>query len=196
VQFRYAFVACSSGLAAVDVTPEADGSFPAEPRVVSAIPLDDARGVYVARTYAYVAAGRQGLAIVDVTRPEQMRLVRLFDASGALGDTNDVKVGITNTSLFAYVADGKNGLRVLQLTTPGRDAQVLGFSPPPDPRLIATFRTASPALCVSRGLDRDRAVDEAGNQLSVFNRVGARPFTLAEMQRLYRLADGRLFFVR
>ena len=134
VQFRYAFVACASGLAAVDVTPEADGSFPPEPRVVSAIPLDDARAVYVARTYAYVAAGRQGLAIVDVTRPEEMKLLSIFDGSGALDDTNDVKVGITNTSLFAYVADGKNGLRVLQLTAPGRDAQALGFSPPPDPR--------------------------------------------------------------
>lgn len=196
VQFRYAFVACESGLAAVDVTPEPDGGFPAAPRVVSVIPLDDARGVYVARTYAYVAAGRQGLAIVDVTRPERMRLARIFDADGALHDVNDVKVGITNTSLFAYVADGRNGLRVLQLTTPGRDAQVLGFSPPPDPRLIATWKTAAPALSISRGLDRDRAVDEAGNQLSVFNRVGARPFTFAEMQRLYRLPDGSLFFVK
>jgi hypothetical protein len=143
-----------------------------------------------------VAAGRQGLAIVDVTRPQEMKLVRIFDADGALDDVNDVKVGITNTSLFAYLADGKNGLRVLQLTTPGRDAQVLGFSPPPDPLLIATYKTAAPALCVSRGLDRDRAVDEAGNQLSVFNRVGARPFTFAEMQRLYRLRDGRLYFVK
>jgi hypothetical protein len=85
---------------------------------------------------------------------------------------------------------------VLQLTTPGRDAQVLGFSPPPDPRLIATFRTDSRALSVSRGLDRDRAVDEAGNQLAVFNRIGARPFTFEEMRRFYRLRDGRLFFVK
>jgi hypothetical protein len=125
-----------------------------------------------------------------------MRLHRIFDARGALDDTSDVKIGITNTSLFAYLADGKNGLRVLQLTTPGRDAQVLGFSPPPDPRLIATFKTKGRALCVSRGLDRDRAVDESGNQIAVFNRIGARPFTFAEMQRLYRRRDGKLFFVK
>jgi hypothetical protein len=196
VQFRYAFVACEAGLVSIDVTPEVDGSFPAAPRVVSAIPLPDARQVYVARTYAYVAAGRQGLAIVDATRPEQLRLVRLFDAGGAIHDCCDVKIGITNTSLFAYLADGRNGLRVLQLTVPGKDAQVLGFSPPPDPRVIATFRTKGRALSLSRGLDRDRAVDEAGNQLSVFNRVGARPFTFEEMQRFYRLPDGRLFFVK
>jgi hypothetical protein len=196
VQFRYAFVACATGLVAVDVTPEADGSFPAEPRAVSVIPLPDARQVYVARTYAYVAAGRQGLAIVDVTRPEAMRLVRLFDAEGAIDDLNDVKIGLTNTSLFAYLADGRNGLRVVQLTAPGRDETSFGFSPPPDPRVIATRRTKSPALAISRGLDRDRAVDEAGNQLSVFNRVGARPFTFDEMKRLFRLRDGRLFFVK
>jgi hypothetical protein len=133
---------------------------------------------------------------VDATRPEQLRLVRLFDAGGAIHDCCDVKIGITNTSLFAYLADGRNGLRVLQLTVPGKDAQVLGFSPPPDPRVIATFRTKGRALSLSRGLDRDRAVDEAGNQLSVFNRVGARPFTFEEMQRFYRLPDGRLFFVK
>jgi hypothetical protein len=196
VQFRYAFVACEAGLVALDVTPEPDGSFPAAPRAVSAVPLPDARQVYVARTYAYVAAGRQGLAIVDVTRPEAMRLVRLFDARGAIDDCNDVKVGITNTSLFAYLADGRNGLRVLQLTAPGRDAGAHGFSPPPDPLVIATFRTRGRALSVSRGLDRDRAVDESGNQLAVFNRLGARPLTFEEMRRLYRLPDGRLFLVR
>jgi len=196
VQFRYAFVACAAGLVAVDVTPEADGSFPAEPRAVSAIPLPDARQVAVARTYAYVAAGAQGLAIVDITRPESMRLVRIYDADGALGDCCDVKIGLTNVSLFAYVADGRNGLRVLQLTEPGRDAQALGFSPPPDPRLIATAPTKGRALSISCGLDRDRAVDEAGNQIAVFGRVGERPLTFAEMQRLLRLPDGRLFFVR
>jgi hypothetical protein len=37
-------------------------------------------------------------------------------------------------------------------------------------------------------------VDESGNQLSVFGRRGARPFTLEEMQRLY-LRDGKLYTV-
>jgi hypothetical protein len=38
---------------------------------------------------------------------------------------------------------------------------------------------------VSRGLDRDRVVDETGNQTVVFGRRGARPFTLEEMQKFY-----------
>ena len=47
---------------------------------------------------------------------------------------------------------------------------------------------------MSKGIDRDRAVDESGHQIAVFNRVGSRPFTLAEMQRLY-LREGRLYTV-
>jgi len=65
----------------------------------------------------------------------------------------------------------------------------LGFSPRPEPELVAVYPTRGPALALSRGLDRDRAVDEDGHQVSVFNRIGARPFTRAEMERLY-LRDG------
>ena len=121
--------------------------------------------------------------------------MQLFTAGGILNRCNDVKVGITNTSLFAYVADGANGLRVIQLTNPRTDHRIFGFSPKPDPKLIATFRTKGRALAISRGLDRDRAVDESGNQLTVFNRVGARPFRFDEMVRFYRLKNGELFRV-
>jgi hypothetical protein len=62
------------------------------------------------------------------------------------------------------------------------------------PKLIATYRTAGPALAVSRGIDRDRAVDESGNQLAVFGRRGARPFNRAEAEMLY-LRDGKLYTV-
>jgi hypothetical protein len=195
VQFRYAFVACEGGLLSLDVTPEPDGSFQSEPSVVSMVALEDARQVYVARTYAYVAAGSQGLAIVDVTRPTEMKLVQLFDHEGSINDCNDVQIGITNTSLFAYLADGRNGLRVVQLTDPATDDRNFGFSPQPYPHVIATLPTQGRALSLSRGLDRDRAVDESGNQIAVFDRVGARPFTFAEMARLYRLPDGELLTV-
>jgi len=49
-------------------------------------------------------------------------------------------------------------------------------------------------VAISEGLQRDRAVDESGNQLSVFNRVGARPFNKQEAERMYKL-DGKLFTV-
>jgi hypothetical protein len=43
-------------------------------------------------------------------------------------------------------------------------------------------------------VDRDRAVDEAGNQLSVFGRVGARPLSLEEQLRMWK-RDGRAWKV-
>jgi len=111
-----------------------------------------------------------------------------------MNDVNDVKVAMTNVSLFAYVADGVNGLRVLQLTSPKETPGNYGFAPPLSPRLIATYRTHGPALAVSKGLDRDRSVDESGHQVAVFGRRGARPFTKQEMERFY-LRDGVLFTV-
>jgi hypothetical protein len=180
-QFRYAFVVDGQGLHVLDVTDvEA-------PRAVGqVVPLADARDVYVSRTYAYVAAGKEGLAIVDVERPERPRVVEMFTGEGKLNDTTAVRTGMTNSSMFAYVADGRNGLYVVQLTSPDDDSTYGGFSPRPRPRIVAHHKTRGAAVAVSEGLDRDRAVDEAGHQLSVFGRKGARPFTADEMARLYR----------
>jgi hypothetical protein len=190
LQFRYLFVVDDDGLRVVDVTD------PREPRVVDTlVPLEDAHRVYVARTYAYVAAGPQGIAIVDVEKPEQPRLVEFFDAEGEIDDARDIVVGSTNASLFGYVADGRNGLRVLQLTAPDSQPAFYGFSPRPVPQLIASYPTGSPALALSKGLDRDRAVDETGNQIAVFGRLGSRPFTLEEMQKLYLDKGGKPWFV-
>jgi len=179
VQFRYAFVTDIEGLKVVKVTN------PEMPKVVAVVPITLARNVYVARTYAYVAAGPEGLVIIDVERPEYPFIDQVYTADGKLNDAYDVKVASTNASLFAYVADGENGLRVLQLTSPEATPGYLGFSPRPAPKLIATRHTHGPALAIAKGLDRDRAVDESGNQVSIFNRIGARPFTLKEMQKLY-----------
>jgi hypothetical protein len=186
VQFRYVFVTDADGMKVIDITD------PHKPIPIpnAVVHLTDAHRLYVVRTYAYIAAGKQGLAIVDVEHPEKPRLVTTFDAGGKLNDARDVKVGMTNVSLFAYVADGANGLRVVQLTSPEYTPGNMGFSPTPDPHLIATYPTRSPALAISEGLDRDRAVDESGNQLSVFGRRGARPLNGNEMQRLYLKADG------
>jgi hypothetical protein len=187
VQFRYAFVVDRDGLKVVDVTE------PEEARLVESavVPLGDAHDVYVARTYAYVANGKEGVAIVDVENPEKPRLDQTFNAGGQLNDVHQVKIAMTNASLFAYVADGKNGLRILQLTSPETMPEYAGFSPRPRPELIATFKTKGDALAISKPLDRDRAVDESGNQISVFGRRGARPFTLTEMMRLLRTNDGK-----
>ncbi len=181
-QFRYGFVVDEGGIHVIDVT------FPDRPQVVqgAAVTMSDARDLYICRTYGYVAAGQRGVVILNLTAPESPKIDRVFDSEGRINDATAIRVGMTNTSLFAYVADGANGLKVLQLTseeTPG----YLGFSPRPFPRLIAQYHTQGRAIALSEGLDRDRAVDESGNQLSVFGRRGARPFNLQEQHRLYLL---------
>jgi hypothetical protein len=97
---------------------------------------------------------------------------------------------MTNASLYAYVADGKNGLKILQLTDPETMPTFAGFSPRPEPKLIATFKTKGEALSVSKGLDRDRAADESGNQIAVFGRRGAHPFAYEDVMRLLKTNDG------
>lgn len=180
VQFRYAFVTDESGLKTFDITD------PKNPRLAASLDLPgEKHRLYVARTYAYVACGSAGLAVVDVTAPERPSVYSQFTADGALKDTRDVKVGMTNASMYAYVADGKAGFKVLQLMGPNTTAQFRGFIPPVNPTLIAWRDTHGPALVVSKGLDRDRAVDESGNQTSVFGRLGARPLNLAEQQKMY-----------
>ena len=191
LQFRYLFVTDASGIHVFDVTN------PEQPKQVEQahIQLDNANRIYVARTYAYVAAGKQGIAIIDVEKPEQPKLLELFNANGQLNDARDIVVASTNASLFAYVADGQNGLKVLQLTSPDTQPKFYGFSPEPKPQLIATYKTAYPALSVSKGLDRDRAVDETGHQIAVFGRIGSRPLTQEEMQKLYLDEKGKPWFV-
>ena len=186
VQFRYAFVTDAKGLHTIDITD------PSKPRLAATVPIKDARNVYVARTYAYVAGGKEGLIIVDVENPEKPFIDQVFHDD--LHDVYDVKVASTNASAFAYVADGEHGLKVLQLTSPDWTPGYAGFSPRPVPRVIAKRHTHGPALAVSKGLDRDRAVDESGNQVSIFNRIGSRPMTLDEMRRLY-MRNGKLYTV-
>jgi hypothetical protein len=191
IQFRYGFVVDRDGLKVLDVTNLA------QPKIVpnTLVPFEDARNVYVARTYAYVSAGKQGLAIVDVEKPDAPKLDQVFTANGQLNDVNDVKIGMVAASAFAFVADGRNGMRVLQILSPWDDpAHFSGFNPQPTPKLIATAHTRGPALAISKGIDRDRAVDESGNQLAVFGRRGARPMNRDETERLY-MRNGQVYTV-
>ncbi|WP_336957858.1 LVIVD repeat-containing protein [Sphingobium aquiterrae] len=186
IQFRYLWVTDADGLKLFDVTRLTD------PVAVpsATVPLADARRVYLARTYAYVAAKADGLVIVNITNPTKPVIYRKETFGGAMNDAEDVVVATTNASLFAYVADGKNGMKVVQLTSPASQPNFYGFSPAPMPELIAWARTPSPALALSKGLDRDRAVDETGGQIAVFGRLGARPFTRSEMERLFLTGKG------
>jgi hypothetical protein len=188
-QFRYAFVCDCEGVKVLDVTDLA------KPVAVANVPLADARNIYLARTYAYVAAGKQGLVILDITRPLRPVVDQVYNAGGHMNDVNDVKLGITYVSEFAYVADGHNGLRVVQLTSPETPGNQ-GFSPRPTPHLVATFPIpeGGHALSVGRALDRDRAIDESGNAIGVFGRIGARALNFEEQRKMY-LRNGQVWRV-
>lgn len=189
-QFRYLFVTNAQGLQIVDVTN------PATPFIVegASVPIADARNLHVARTYAYVAAGAEGLVIVDVKNPEAPTVYMRENLGGKMNDATDIVIGTANASLIGYVADGRNGLKVVQLTSPDSQPNFYGFSPAPKPELIAWYKTDGAAVALSGGLKRDRAVDESGNQIAVFGRIGSRPFNEPEQRSFYQ-KDGALFRV-
>jgi hypothetical protein len=189
VQFRYGYLLDEDGIKILDTTDIA------KPVVKGMVRLPEAESIYLARTYAYVAAGHKGLVILDITNPERPKFDQAFTAGGCITDAHDVKLGITYNSAFAYVADGKNGLRVVQLTSPDTPGNE-GFSPRPTPKLVATYKLkhGGEIRSVSKGLDRDRAVDESGHQLGVFGRVGARPLNGEEQRKLY-LYGGKPWYV-
>ncbi len=189
-QFRYLFVTDDRGFHVVDVTDQET------PKIVqdAFVPLADARNLHVARTYAYVAAGTEGLVIIDVKNPEAPRIYLKENFGGQMNDATDVVLGTTNASLIGYVADGVNGLKVIQMTSPDSQPNFYGFSPAPKPELIAWYKSGKRAVSLSGGLKRDRAVDENGNQIAVFGRLGSRPFNEPEQRAFYQ-KDGAVFRV-
>jgi hypothetical protein len=191
LQFRYLMVTDADGLKAIDVTN------PEQPFLVenNTITLSSARKLHLARTYAYVANGKDGIAIVDVKNPAKMKLVQNYNADGKIVNAYDVTVATTNASLFAYIADGEGGLKIVQLTSPSLQPKFYGFSPEPNPLFIASYPTKSPVYSLSRGLERDRGVDETGGQVAIFGRRGSRPLNLEEMRRMYLDEDGKPWFV-
>jgi hypothetical protein len=192
LQFRYLWVSDAEGVKLFNVTDmENPVAVPS-----GTIALANAQRIYLARTYAYIAAKQDGLVIANITKPEAPSIYLRENFGGTMNDAEDVIVGSTNATLFAYVADGRNGLKVIQLTSPDSQPNFYGFSPPPKPELIAFAKTPQPALALSKGLDRDRAVDETGGQIAVFGRVGSRPFTRDEMQRFYLNRMGKPYFVK
>ena len=119
VQFRYAYVVRRGGHeGARRDRPGEAGAGVADPHA------GGVHSIYLARTYAYVAAGKQGLVILDITNAGRAEgRPGVTTPAGCINDVHDVKLGITYVSEFAYVADGKNGLRVVQLTSPGDAGQ-------------------------------------------------------------------------
>src|SRR5207237_848004 len=95
IDLFYAFVYLSGadeGLKSLEITDRERPS-PVPDRMVR---LRNPGRHYVARTYAYVATGPEGLPIIDVENPERPRLDQMFSAGGLLNDTRALQLGSVN----------------------------------------------------------------------------------------------------
>ena len=101
VQFRYCLVVDKEDFKIIDSTK------PESPEIVldSYIGLKDARDIYPMRTYAYVPAGREGLAIIDIEKMEEPFLVQKYDAGGQINDSskaNSTSLTLTKQSWTSH----------------------------------------------------------------------------------------------
>jgi hypothetical protein len=154
----------------------------------------------LADRYRVIAPDYPGYGQSDM--PDRTKFTYTFDRFGELVDGLLDQLGAEGVNLPApnprnlgepfdrrhratfALADGDDAgadLRVVQLTSPETTPGYLGFSPRPSPSLVATWAGRGSVIAVSRGIDRDRAVDESGNQIAVFGRRGARPLDAEEL---------------
>lgn len=86
-------------------------------------PAEPVHDLMVTGNTAYLALGRAGFAIVDVTDPESPREIAIFDS---MGEASAVAVA----GQFAYLADGREGVRVLDISNPLVPTEVGVFETP------------------------------------------------------------------
>ncbi len=159
--------------------------------------------------------GFEGVAVAEHDEPEaifgsdlhriaypanyKQFLARNRELTSAYEHTGNV-LDIQARGEYAYAATGAGGLRVYDIanidnkgfservtTAPFSPLGQRFFVPTKNAQAIASPSTLAidPLRAISKGIDRDRAVDESGNQLAVFGRRGARPLNRAEALRLY-----------
>lgn len=78
----------------------------------------------------YIADGKSGLRIIDISDPHYPREVGFYDTPG---NAEDVQV----LGLYAYVADGDRGLRVIDISNPNTPKEVGSYDTPGNARAIA-----------------------------------------------------------
>ena len=114
-----------------------DVSQPATPQLLAKTQaLSDAiYDIVVLGNYAYVAAGRAGLQIFDVTNPARPLLVAFFDTAG-------ISQGLFVTGGYVYIAAGDeaagnvSGLRVINVTNPAAPSEAGFYPTPADSRAV------------------------------------------------------------
>ena len=113
VQGNYAYIGEGPRLTILDI------SSPVSPTVVGKTPPwpDFVQDIYVSGSYAYIAADRAGLRVVDVSDPAAPAEAGLYDAPYHVN-------GVAVAGGYAYVADWPRGLRVVDVTNPAAPVEV------------------------------------------------------------------------
>ncbi|OHD19959.1 MAG: hypothetical protein A2064_13540 [Spirochaetes bacterium GWB1_66_5] len=125
-----------------------------------------AQKVRIASNYAYVAAGAQGLLVVDITDPAAPVYLR------TIGTTNAKDLVIQGS--YLYLADGAGGVRVLSLASP-------------DFPVIQSTYTGAPAIADATAL----ALDAMRNHLYVIDGSGNTNLLLLNADNLDNIDDYR-----
>ncbi len=113
VQGDYAYVGVGLRLVVLDV------SAPTTPREVGATEPFEwyVEDVAVSSDTAYVAAGGEGLYIVDISDPAHPAVLGVHDTTG-------YAEGVAIAGEYAYIADGPMGLLILDISDPTRPLEV------------------------------------------------------------------------
>lgn len=120
-QAKYAYVADSGGLSVVDLSALS---------VVSRLPISASYDVKLVGSTLYLAAGEEGLVLIDVTNPILPLEISRKNTPGLAQD-----LAVADSSV--YVADGDAGVHLIDVSTPLV------------PVLKRSFPTSSPALGVA-----------------------------------------------
>ena len=153
--------------------------------------------LYVARTYAYVAAGsggprdRRRRAAGSADALHEVHRRRQAQRRARRDRRRPPTRRCSPTSPTARTAS-----RCCSSRRPTSSPSSTASRPSPSPQLIAWRNTATPAhRAVARASTATARVDETGDQIAVFGRIGSRPFTWDEMKRFYLKPDGSVYTV-
>ncbi len=81
-----------------------------------------AYNVFVSGNYAYVADGRAGLSVIDISNPFSTQEVGYYDTPGPAKD-------VFVSGNYVYVANGKAGLRIIDISHPSSPQKVVIMIP-------------------------------------------------------------------
>jgi len=93
-------------------------------------PVETIKDVEIANGFAYLALGKQGIRVMDITDPSKPFEVAKFNTHGVTYD-----LAIEDSYLIA--ADGKNGVLVFDIKVPAEISFLWEFTAPKDARAVS-----------------------------------------------------------